>query len=219
MKLKISRRVAILLRIVIILLLISIWIFFSSPELSYVKNVDPAVVVTSNENEKLGEDVGKQVVVTEETGPEVIGNQGKKISEDKKIDGIIMPSMPDQESKEALGRASWKYFHTLLARFPDEPSEDERSKLSMFINLYAELYPCGECSKHFQKMIKKYPVQTSSRTSAALWGCHIHNLVNKHLEKPDYDCSTILEDYDCGCGDDNIKLNKVSINKEEKQLG
>lgn len=111
----------------------------------------------------------------------------------------IMPSMTDPDAKKQLGRASWKYFHTLLARFPENPTEEERQKLETFVRLYAELYPCGECSYHFQKILKKYPVQTSSRTNAAMWGCHIHNIVNEHLKKDIYDCSTILEDYDCGC--------------------
>ena len=111
----------------------------------------------------------------------------------------IMPSMTDPDAKKELGRASWKYFHTLLARFPENPTEEERKKLKDFVQLYAELYPCGECSYHFQRIIEKYPVQTSSRTNAAMWGCHIHNIVNEYLKKDIYDCSTILEDYDCGC--------------------
>ena len=124
-----------------------------------------------------------------------------KIEEDMYVPGAIMPSMPDQNSKKELGHASWKYFHTLLARFTDEPTEEERTKLQSFIQLYAELYPCGECSYHFVKMIKKFPVQTSSRKAAALWGCDIHNKVNAYLKKDIYDCTTILEDYDCGCGE------------------
>lgn len=139
--------------------------------------------------------------------------------------GSIMPKMPDLEAKKALGRASWKYFHTLLARFPDEPTEEEKTKLREFLHLYAELYPCGECAYHFVKMLKKNPPQVSSRTTAALWGCHIHNLVNDHLQKPTYDCNTILDDYDCGCSDENgnidpsLNMNKVTFNKEDKQLG
>lgn len=140
------------------------------------------------------------------------GSSNRNEEEEKKADSgkqqdkdweSIMPSMPDVDAKKELGRASWKYFHTLLARFPDEPTEEERNKLENFVKLYAELYPCGECSYHFQKMLIKYPVQTSSRTNAAMWGCHIHNVVNEYLKKEVYDCSTILEDYDCGCGDDD----------------
>lgn len=137
----------------------------------------------------------------------------------------IMPKMPDPEAKKELGRASWKYFHTLLARFPDEPSDSEKTKLRQFVQLYAELYPCGECSHHFVQMLKKYPPQVASRTTAALWGCHVHNLVNEHLGKPEYDCTTILEDYDCGCSDENgnidasLNLNKVTLEREDKQQG
>lgn len=174
-----------------IIILIYLWLNFSNPHLSSISNSDFLVKIP-----------GQNVTVSS-----------------------IMPSMPDQKAKEELGRASWKYFHTLLARFPDEPSKEEKDKLKSFIYLYAELYPCGECSYHFMKMLKKYPPQVSSRTAVALWGCHIHNFVNQHLNKSQYDCSTILEDYDCGCGDENgkiskdLKLNKVSIEKEEKQRG
>ena len=134
-------------------------------------------------------------------------------------DATIMPLMEDKQAKVELGRASWKYFHTLLARFPDKPNKEERQKLKTFLELYAELYPCGECAYHFVKLMDKYPPQTSSRTAAALWGCHVHNIVNEYLKKPEYDCSTILEDYDCGCGDTSVKNNKVTVEKEGRQHG
>lgn len=136
-------------------------------------------------------------------------------------ENTIMPLMEDQQAKQELGRASWKYFHTLLARFPDKPTKEERDKLATFVQLYAELYPCGECSYHFVKLLDKYPPQTSSRTAAALWGCHVHNIVNNYLKKPEYDCSTILEDYDCGCGDGEgaVMGGKVTVEKEGRQHG
>ena len=42
--------------------------------------------------------------------------------------------------------------------------------------------------------------QTSSRKTASLWLCHVHNLVNERLGKPEFDCLTLDEKYDCGCG-------------------
>lgn len=187
------------------LILIALWYLFSSNQLSYTTSNDPY-----------------SPTIEKDALPKV---QDEGVASDSKQMKSIMPSMPDPETKKEVGRASWKYFHTLLARFPDEPSEEERQKLSTFIQLYAELYPCGECSYHFVKMLQKYPPQTSSRTTAALWGCHVHNIVNEYLGKPEYDCATILKDYDCGCGDENgkinddLKLNKVSIEKEGKQGG
>ncbi|SCU96603.1 LAFA_0G07140g1_1 [Lachancea sp. 'fantastica'] len=183
--------------------IIGLWVFFSSQNLSY---------TTYN-------DIGE----TAETGKE----NAKPVLKDTqlRLPSSIMPSMPDQQAKEALGRASWKYFHTVLARFPDEPTTAEREKLDQFLRLYAELYPCGECSQHFVKMLAKWPPQTSSRTAAALWGCHMHNRVNEHLGKDEYDCSNVLEGYDCGCGGEDgkirpdLQLNKVSLQKEAKQGG
>lgn len=89
--------------------------------------------------------------------------------------------------------------------------------------LLSRLYPCGECAAHFQDLLKEFPPQvrdrrrlchlrhsradpllaspqTSSRKSASLWLCHLHNLVNTRLMKPQFDCSTLDATYDCGCG-------------------
>ena len=128
----------------------------------------------------------------------------------------IMPEMTDQTAKEKLGRASWSYFHTLLARYPENPTPEAQKKLREFLYLYAELYPCGECSYHFVKMLEKHPPQVSGRKAAAMWGCDIHNRVNEYLKKPIYDCSNILEDYDCGCGDaEEEEAAEVDVEEEE----
>lgn len=40
-----------------------------------------------------------------------------------------------------LGRATWKYFHTVMARFPEKPTTDQQEALRSFIHLFARLYP------------------------------------------------------------------------------
>lgn len=40
-----------------------------------------------------------------------------------------------------LGRATWKYFHTVMARFPEKPTEDQQEALRSYIFLFARLYP------------------------------------------------------------------------------
>lgn len=40
-----------------------------------------------------------------------------------------------------LGRATWKYFHTVMARFPEKPTEDQQEALRSYIHLFARLYP------------------------------------------------------------------------------
>lgn len=116
--------------------------------------------------------------------------------------GAIMGKLGNETLKAELGRASWKLFHTTMARFPDAPSEDEQTALFSYIHLFARLYPCGECAGHFQKILHKFPPQVKTRSTAAAWACHVHNEVNKSLSKPAFDCSNIGDFYDCGCAEE-----------------
>jgi FAD-linked sulfhydryl oxidase len=68
------------------------------------------------------------------------------------------------------------------------------------------------------KLLESYPPQTSARQVAAVWGCHIHNKVNERLGHDIYDCSHIIEDYDCGCGGDEELEGGVPGSADEKPL-
>lgn len=76
--------------------------------------------------------------------------------------------------------------------------------------------PSGECASHFRQILIHFPPQVSTRSSAAAWACHVHNEVNKSLEKELFDCSKIGDFYDCGCGEDEEKLkgDKIDVQKE-----
>jgi hypothetical protein len=93
----------------------------------------------------------------------------------------------------------------MMARFPEKPTADESFALKSYIKLFARLYPCGECAKHFQTLLAKYPPQVSGRNAAAGWACFVHNQVNERLKKPIFDCNKIGDFYDCGCGDEDGK--------------
>ncbi|KAI1119488.1 ERV/ALR sulfhydryl oxidase domain-containing protein [Nemania sp. NC0429] len=116
--------------------------------------------------------------------------------------GSIAPKLENATAKAELGRASWRLFHTMMARFPEKPSEDDSLALKTYIQLFARLYPCGDCASHFQQLLKKFPPQIGSRNAAAGWACHVHNQVNERLKKPLFNCNNIGDFYDCGCGDD-----------------
>ncbi len=124
------------------------------------------------------------------------------VSPDLQKGDAIMGHLGNETVKADLGRAAWKLFHTTMARFPEQPSEEESAALKSYLYLFARLYPCGQCASHFQKILDKFPPQTSSRSAAAAWGCHVHNEVNKSKGKPVFDCANIGDFYDCGCGDD-----------------
>lgn len=105
-------------------------------------------------------------------------------------------------NRAELGNAGWKLLHTTMAKFPDKPTEQDSQALKSFVHLFARLYPCGDCARHFQQLLQKYPPQVSSRSNAAAWACHVHNEVNKRLKKDNFDCSKIGDFYDCGCAED-----------------
>lgn len=106
-----------------------------------------------------------------------------------------------------------------MAKFPDKPTEEDSSALKSYIHLFARLYPCGDCARHFQGLLKKYPPQVATRSTAAAWACHVHNEVNKRLKKPIFDCSKIGDFYDCGCAEDGEPVKKGEEGKTEVKKG
>ncbi|KAL0579637.1 hypothetical protein V5O48_002409 [Marasmius crinis-equi] len=122
--------------------------------------------------------------------------------------GVIMEKLGNATAKAELGRATWKLLHTMTLRYPEKPTEDQRSALDSYFHLFSRLYPCGECAAEFQALLEEFPPQTSSRRSASLWLCHVHNQVNARLKKPMFDCAHLDETYDCGCGDTPIQDSK-----------
>ncbi|KAJ4483612.1 ERV/ALR sulfhydryl oxidase domain-containing protein [Lentinula aciculospora] len=118
--------------------------------------------------------------------------------------GVIMEKLGNETAKAALGRATWKLLHTMTLRYPENPTNDERSALNSYFHLLSRLYPCGECATEFQSLLRRFPPQTSSRRAASLWLCAVHNEVNHRLRKPEFDCAHLDDEYDCGCGDTPI---------------
>ncbi|KAJ6013391.1 FAD-linked sulfhydryl oxidase ERV2 [Penicillium herquei] len=157
---------------------------------------------------------------------------GITIQEDLLKGAVVMPKLGNETvnlevmltvgpvaislSRAELGRATWKYFHTVMARFPEKPTQDEQDALRSYIHLFARLYPCGECAEHFQQHLSKYPPQVSSRNAAAGWACFIHNEVNAMLEKPEFDCTNLGSFYDCGCADEEEKTEGGEDRSESK---
>ncbi|TIB92559.1 hypothetical protein E3Q10_02843 [Wallemia mellicola] len=112
---------------------------------------------------------------------------------------IKKATAPHDSYKADLGHSSWKLLHHLTLRFPEHPTHEESKKLEQFFYLFSELYPCDECSHHFQQILSKFPPQTSSNHDASSWLCGMHNLVNQRLNKPSFDCSTLSDHFDCDC--------------------
>ncbi|KZV99409.1 hypothetical protein EXIGLDRAFT_762703 [Exidia glandulosa HHB12029] len=140
--------------------------------------------------------------------------QQEKVPEER-IPGVIMPKLANATAKAELGRATWRLMHTMTLRFPEEPTQDERTALNDYFYLMSKLYPCGDCASHFQKLLAEFPPQTSSRKAASNWLCHVHNQVNERLGKPEFDCAYLGDTYDCGCGPEKPGATSVPLSEDD----
>ena len=61
--------------------------------------------------------------------------------------------------KAEVGRAAWKFLHTLGSKFPQNPTLEEKERYLGFILEFSKLYPCQECREDFQKILKGNPPQ------------------------------------------------------------
>ncbi|KAI8611264.1 ERV/ALR sulfhydryl oxidase domain-containing protein [Chytriomyces sp. MP71] len=112
----------------------------------------------------------------------------------------MMSVMKNETAKAELGRSAWRLLHTMAGKYPHKPTRAQKKAMNDFVYLFAQLYPCGDCARHFKVILENHPPDVSSKTAIADWACRVHNIVNKRKEKEQFDCSRILEFYDCGCG-------------------
>lgn len=106
---------------------------------------------------------------------------------------IFMSEMTNQTIKQQLGQASWRLLHTIAAKFPVEPTHQQKATLLNFLYTFAKVYPCGDCAKHFTQVLADHPPENEveSRGAVTQWMCKVHNVVNKRLKKPEFDCSLV----------------------------
>lgn len=144
--------------------------------------------------QRLGESLGRIMRHTR--------NSQKKAPQGRKTDGngcAISKSAQNREIREELGRGTWRLLHTMASKFPVNPSEQDKKNVIQFLSLLAKLFPCEECSMHFQKLLNDHVPVVGSRKEFELWLCSAHNVVNKRLGKPIFDCEGISDVWGCGC--------------------
>lgn len=88
--------------------------------------------------------------------------------------------------KEELGRGTWKLLHSIAEHIP--PTGSNVYKFHAFLDLLAELYPCGECRAHLkQNLALERPMLDSVSM------CRFHNVINEQLGKPLFDCDEVFK--------------------------
>ncbi|ORX44315.1 hypothetical protein BCR36DRAFT_334687 [Piromyces finnis] len=116
--------------------------------------------------------------------------------------GIIMPDMFNVTEKEELGRSTWRLLHTVTARYPNKPTNEQKQAFRSWVYLLARLYPSGECAVEFSKILEENPPEVDSRDAASQWACKVHNIVNEALNKEQFNCNLVGDRWKCGCADE-----------------
>lgn len=112
---------------------------------------------------------------------------------------VYSKPMTKLEIRHELGRSTWTLLHTMAAVYPGIPSAEHKKDVLHFIYLLSKLYPCGDCAQHFQKLLENFPPKVGNHDEFAGWMCQAHNVVNKRLGKPEFDCQRVDERWECGC--------------------
>lgn len=183
-------------RVLVIISLISLWIFHSDLELSY--------------SNSFGLIRDKNVIIDSDL----------RLDEDSK--GVTIHS--DMKMK-AIGNYAWLQFHEIInnidVSMANKVKDNDKQcyKLNEFIKLFGDFYPlCDDEVNIFHKILENNRIPTcSNRFILKLWGCHIHNKMNLELGKDEYDCSQLFTEDELSSID--VKFNKVTIDIEEVQLG
>ena len=85
-------------------------------------------------------------------------------------------------SQKKIYHLLWHIFHSFSVVYPEEPTEDERSRTKNFINKIAtDLYIiCSSCSKNKDTLIETYDIDlaVSSRLNIIDFFCNYHKEVN-----------------------------------------
>lgn len=92
-------------------------------------------------------------------------------------------------TKDEIGRSTWSLLHSMAAWYPDSPTGKDQQLMSGFMRALAQFYPCSWCATDFQRNIELSPPKTETRDELCIWLCEQHNIVNKKLGKPLFQCT------------------------------
>lgn len=86
------------------------------------------------------------------------------------------------------GPMGWMTLHSISLLYPDNPSQNDKQILQIFLDDFANSITCPYCERHFKTMFENYrklhPEWSSSKFQLFLFVARAHNTVNKRLEKP-----------------------------------
>lgn len=99
------------------------------------------------------------------------------------------PSSDFPPDRIDIGRSTWKYLHTLAARYPLTPNEDDKLSTQAWIVAFSNVYPCKHCRTALVKKIKEKRPNVNNRNGLVRYMCELHNAVNHDLGMKTFPCN------------------------------
>tara|TARA_Y100000310_G_C20621804_1_gene783744 strand:+ start:105 stop:671 length:567 start_codon:yes stop_codon:yes gene_type:complete len=95
------------------------------------------------------------------------------------------------------GPKNWVFLHSIASCYPKKPTLAQKLLYLRAINLVVKFMPCPICKKHFQKLLKNYPIFPNIISQKKLrdYFYMLHNKVNNRLNKPIFSKSKMKEKY------------------------
>jgi len=75
------------------------------------------------------------------------------------VDSDDTPPLQCPPNSQILGQSTWTLLHTMAAWYPDQPTQQEQTSMTNFVQGLAQFYPCTWCAKDFQQNLQEQPVQ------------------------------------------------------------
>ncbi len=111
---------------------------------------------------------------------------------------VYSKPMTKLEIRHELGRSTWTLLHTMAAVYPGIPSaEHKRTCYTLFSCFLSCIHVVTVLS--IFKSSREFPPKVGNHDEFAGWLCAAHNIVNKRLGKPEFDCARVDERWECGC--------------------
>eukprot|EP00927_Polykrikos_kofoidii_P072305 TRINITY_DN68439_c0_g1_i1.p2 TRINITY_DN68439_c0_g1~~TRINITY_DN68439_c0_g1_i1.p2 ORF type:complete len:188 (-),score=37.00 TRINITY_DN68439_c0_g1_i1:54-617(-) len=99
-----------------------------------------------------------------------------------------LPAKLRPPSRAQIGRAAWRYVHTMAVDYPEQPRPQEQVEALDWLRSFLRLYPCGLCAEEFVAVCHDLPPRLESRCEYVMWWCEAHNRVRDDLSQQRLEC-------------------------------
>lgn len=117
-----------------------------------------------------------------------------------------------------LGNSGWNILHSSAAIYPYHPTRKQQAIMRGYLEGWSHFYACRWCAHHLRGWMAEHPPQVSDKLAVTRYVCEMHNAVNEHTGKEQYDCDpmNVLKRWHPGFPDK--MADRPSPEEEIKQL-